>query len=80
MSWDVVKGNWKEMKGRLKEKWGKLTDSDLDQIDGQRDQLSGSLQRYYGIAKQEAEQKIDEFVQHMKSKDTQEARDVRRDD
>ncbi len=62
MNWDRVEGQWKQMKGSVKEKWGKLTDSDLDQIAGRRDQFIGKLQERYGIAKDEAERRADEWL------------------
>jgi uncharacterized protein YjbJ (UPF0337 family) len=62
MNWDQVEGKWKQMKGSLKEKWGKLTDDDLDQIAGNRDKLVGKLQERYGIAKEEAQKRSDEWL------------------
>lgn len=62
MNWDRVEGQWKQMKGSVKEKWGKLTDNDLDQIAGKRDQLVGKLQERYGIARDEAQRRADEWL------------------
>ncbi|HLH39792.1 MAG TPA: CsbD family protein [Bryobacteraceae bacterium] len=62
MNWDQVAGQWKQMKGAIKEKWGKLTDDDLNQINGQRDQLVGKLQERYGIAREEAQRRADEWL------------------
>jgi len=62
MNWDQVKGQWKQMKGSMKQQWGKLTDDDLTQIDGQRDKLVGRLQERYGIAKEEAQRRADEWL------------------
>lgn len=62
MNWDQVAGQWKQMKGSVKEKWGKLTDDDLNQINGQRDQFVGKLQERYGIAKEEAQRRADEWL------------------
>jgi len=62
MNWDQVKGQWKQMKGSMKEQWGKLTDDDLTQINGQRDKLVGRLQERYGIAKEEAQRRADEWL------------------
>ncbi len=61
MDWNKIEGNWKQWKGRAKEQWGKLSDDDLDRIEGKRDRLVGYLQERYGMAKDEAEQKADEF-------------------
>jgi uncharacterized protein YjbJ (UPF0337 family) len=62
MNWDQVAGQWKQMKGSVKEKWGKLTDDDLNQINGQRDQFVGKLQERYGIAREEAQRRADEWL------------------
>ncbi|SCZ59082.1 CsbD family protein [Thiohalomonas denitrificans] len=61
MDWNQIEGNWKQWKGRAKEQWGKLTDDDLDRIEGKRDRLVGYLQERYGIARDDAEKKADEF-------------------
>jgi uncharacterized protein YjbJ (UPF0337 family) len=62
MNQDQMEGKWKQYKGKVKEQWGKLTDDDLDVIAGKRDQLVGKVQERYGIAREEAEKKVDEFV------------------
>lgn len=65
MNWDQVEGNWKIFKGRVQEKWGKLTDDHLDEIEGRRERFVGIVQREYGIAKEEAEREVDEFVRTL---------------
>lgn len=72
MNWDQVEGKWKQVKGHAKEKWGKLTDDDLNVIDGQRQQLIGRIQERYGIAKEAAEEQVDEFVKALKTEDKEE--------
>lgn len=62
MNWDRIQGNWKQFKGATKEKWGNLTDDDLSVIEGRRDQLAGRIQERYGIAKDEAERQIDDWL------------------
>jgi uncharacterized protein YjbJ (UPF0337 family) len=62
MNWDQVEGKWTQMKGSVKEHWGKLTDDDLNQIAGKRDQLIGKLQQRYGIAREEAQRKADDWM------------------
>ena len=66
MNWDQVEGQWKQMKGSVKEKWGKLTDDDLTQIGGRRDQFVGKLQERYGIAREEAQRRADEWLKMQK--------------
>jgi len=66
MNWDQIAGNWKQMQGKAKEQWGKLTDDDLTASAGRRDQLIGSIQKRYGIAKDEAERQIDSWAKSAK--------------
>lgn len=58
MNSDTIQGGWLEFKGKLREIWGDLTDSDLDRFQGKKDQLVGMLQRKYGLAKEEVEQRL----------------------
>ncbi len=66
MHWDIVQGNWKYFKGKVKAEWGKLTDDHIDEIAGKRDQLAGTLQRLYGVTKEEAELQVRRFEAHNK--------------
>ena len=65
MNWDQIAGNWKQITGKVKEKWGKLTDNDLTTIAGKREQFAGFLQQHYGLAKEQAEKDVDEFVKTL---------------
>lgn len=67
MNWDQIQGNWKQVTGKVKEKWGKLTDDDLTTVAGKRDQLAGVLQSRYGLAKEQAEKELDDFMRTLKS-------------
>jgi uncharacterized protein YjbJ (UPF0337 family) len=62
MNWDRVEGNWRQFAGTVKEKWGKLTDDDLQVINGQQDQLVGRIQERYGVAKEEAQKQVKNWV------------------
>ena len=62
MNWDRIEGNWKELKGKAQQQWGKLTDDDLDVINGKRSELEGRLQTRYGIAKDEADKRISDWM------------------
>jgi uncharacterized protein YjbJ (UPF0337 family) len=62
MNTDQLQGKWKQMKGSVKERWGKLTDDDVDVINGQHEQLVGKIQEKYGIAKEEAQRQVDEWM------------------
>jgi uncharacterized protein YjbJ (UPF0337 family) len=62
MNTDQLSGKWKQMKGAAKQHWGKLTDDDLEVIAGKRDALIGKLQERYGMAREEAQRKADEWL------------------
>jgi len=70
MNWDQIEGKWKQAAGSVKEKWGKLTDDDLKVISGKKDQLVGKIQERYGIAKEEAQQQVDEFSRNYRVETT----------
>ncbi len=74
MNWDKLEGQWKQSAGKIKEKWGKLTDDDLETIKGKRDQFVGKLQERYGIAKDEASKRADEFVNELDAEERAKAR------
>lgn len=61
MNWDQIEGKWMQLKGKAKATWGELTDDELDVVAGKRDQLAGKVQERYGIAKEEAERRVDEW-------------------
>lgn len=61
MNWDQIEGKWKQAKGSIKERFGKLTDDDLQVIAGNRDKFIGKVQERYGIAKEEAQKRVDEW-------------------
>lgn len=62
MNKDILKGNWKQLRGELRKMWGDLTDDDLDVIAGERDKLEGKLQERYGYAKDDARQRVDDWL------------------
>ena len=64
--WDQIAGSWKQVRGEAKKEFGKLTDDDLIQVAGQRDILAGKVQQRYGIAKEDANRKIDEWANRLK--------------
>jgi uncharacterized protein YjbJ (UPF0337 family) len=66
MNSEQMSGKWKQMKGAAKQQWGKLTDDDLEVIAGKRESLIGKLQERYGMAKQEAQTKADEWLKSYK--------------
>lgn len=62
MNWNQIEGNWEQFKGKAQVQWGKLTGDDLDVINGNRKELMGRLQERYGIAQDEAEKQIDDWM------------------
>ena len=62
MNWDHIDGSWINFRGQVKEQWGRLTDDDLDKIAGRRDQLIGRIQQHYGMARDEAEDAVHEWL------------------
>jgi uncharacterized protein YjbJ (UPF0337 family) len=80
MNTDQMSGKWKQMKGAAKQQWGKLTDDDLEVIAGKRDSLVGKLQERYGMAKDEAQKKADEWLKSYKPSDEQAAFGHRHDE
>jgi uncharacterized protein YjbJ (UPF0337 family) len=66
--WDQLEGQWKQFRGSVRETWGKLTDDDFEQVRGNRDQLVGRIQERYGIAKEDANRQVDEWVLNLREK------------
>ena len=71
MNTDMIKGNWKQLKGSAQAHWGKLTDDDLTVAAGNIEILRGRIQERYGIAKEEAQKQLDEFLKKDHHKDHQ---------
>lgn len=65
MNEDILKGKWNELKGSVKQKWGKLTDDDLAQINGDRTRLAGTIQKTYGIEREEVEKQLKDWEDRM---------------
>lgn len=61
MNKDTLKGKWKQMVGSAKEAFGDFTDDELMEMEGDRDKFVGKVQERYGIAKDEAERRVDDF-------------------
>ena len=65
MEWNQMASKWKQLKGHAKEEWGKLTGDDLEVIEGQRDKLVAKLQERYGLAREQAQEKADQWVARL---------------
>ena len=66
MNKDIIEGNWEQLKGSIKKQWGKLTDDHLDEIKGDKQKLAGRIQELYGIKREEAQKKIDDWEDQLK--------------
>jgi len=64
---DTVSGDWKILKGKIKTAWGKLSDTDIDSLAGDITQLEGKIQKTYGLTKEEASKKFNEFKKSLSS-------------
>jgi uncharacterized protein YjbJ (UPF0337 family) len=69
MNWDRIEGNWKQLSGQARQKFGKLTDSDWQVVSGKKDELVGLIQERYGIAKDEADKRADEWAKALKDEE-----------
>ncbi|QJF52203.1 CsbD family protein [Roseobacter ponti] len=67
MNFDVIKGNWEQMRGEVQSEWGKLTDDEVTETEGDARQLRGLIQERYGLAKDEAERQINDFIARQKA-------------
>ena len=59
MNEHMAQGKWQQLSGKIKQKWGKLTDDDLTRAEGDREYLVGKLHEQYGIAKDKAEDELE---------------------
>lgn len=62
MNWDQIEGKWSEVKGEIRQRWGNLTDDDLEVIAGSKDKFLGRLQQRYGIAKEDAQNQLEDWL------------------
>lgn len=65
MNWDRVKGDWMQHRGKIRGSWGELTDDDVARIEGSQEQLVGRIQERYGIAREEAEAQVKEWLRRF---------------
>lgn len=70
MSKQIFQGEWNEMSGKIQQQWGKLTDNDLHVIEGNNKEIYGLLQKYYGYAKDEVKDQVEEFLDGLADSST----------
>lgn len=65
MNKQTVQGDWKILKGKIKQAWGKLTDDQIESAQGDLDKLEGEIEKTYGLKKEEAKKKYDEWKKSL---------------
>jgi uncharacterized protein YjbJ (UPF0337 family) len=61
VNWDRLEGQWKQQRGKAVYQWGRVMNDELSSILGKYEELVGKLQERYGIAKDEARHRVDEY-------------------
>lgn len=61
MNEDIIKGKWQEIKGSIQQRWGKITDDDITLINGSREKLAGTIQKNYGLARDEVDRQMKDW-------------------
>jgi uncharacterized protein YjbJ (UPF0337 family) len=51
-----------QLRGKVKDRWDKFTRDDLNQIEAKRHELVDMVQDKYGLARDRAQQEVDEFL------------------
>jgi len=67
MNWSQFEGKWNDVKGQVKERWGRLSDDDLTRVEGKKDRLVGLIQQKYGVAKEKAEDELNDWASKAQS-------------
>ena len=58
MNWSQIENGWKSYAAKAREQWSKLTPEQLEATQGRHQELSSSVQKAYGISKEESEKQI----------------------
>jgi uncharacterized protein YjbJ (UPF0337 family) len=61
---DTAQGEWDILKGKVKRIWGGITDDDFLRAEGSADKLYGTIQKRFGVTKEQIKAKIDAI--HLK--------------
>lgn len=67
---NFIKGKWEELKGDVRQAWGKLTEDEVEKTKGDIQALAGLIQQKYGMAQEEARNKVNEFFRKFSSDST----------
>lgn len=63
-----LQGNWQQLKGKVREQWGKLTQDDLSETQGNAEKIIGKIAERYGIEKEKAQIKFNQFLEKVDEK------------
>lgn len=61
MNWNQIETGWKSYATKAREQWGKLTPEQLEATQGKQQELSSSVQKAYGISKEESDRQISDW-------------------
>lgn len=70
MDWNQLQAAWPRMRGQLRHRWGRLTEDDLDIIAGQREVFIGRVEERYSVGREEARQRIEEWLHTLQEAKT----------
>ena len=62
MNGERFAGIWLQLAGRMNETWGELTGDPLRAATGRRDQIFGKARQRSGIAKEDSERQMTDFL------------------
>ena len=60
--WTAMQGDWENSAGLVKDRWAELTEEDILSTGGDREQLVVLVQEKYGIAREDAEQQVNDWA------------------
>jgi uncharacterized protein YjbJ (UPF0337 family) len=66
MDWDRLQAKWAQIRGPLRHRWGRLTEDDLDVIADRRDTFIGRVEERYGVDREEAQRRIEEWLRTLR--------------
>ena len=62
MDFNITEAKWKDLKGKIRKEWGDLTNDEVEKSQGNIDQIVSKIQERYGVKKQEAAKKFNDFL------------------
>lgn len=65
MSREIHEGRWLQLRGRAKRAWGRLVGNERLTAEGNADVVAGALQESLGIAKRDAERRVQRSIDRL---------------